>query len=104
MLMQLVGLIMTYSFLSQHCKAPHPNLNHVDWDHVILGKKPIKQDRRGWAGLTCFNKLKENISKGTFQKNMLTERPWNWCLSSCIILFLSYCCRSLIGKPNLGKV
>lgn len=71
MLVQLVGFVMTYSFLSQHCKAPHPNLNHMDWDHVILGKKPIKQDIRGWAGLTCFNKLKENISKGIFQKNML---------------------------------
>lgn len=73
--------LLFFFFLSQHCKVPRPNSNHMDWDHVILGKQPIKQDMRGWAGLACFNKLKENTAEGIFQKNTLTERPWSRCLA-----------------------
>lgn len=58
---------------------------------------------RGWAGLACFNKLKENTAKGIFQKNTLTERPRSWCLGSRIVPQLCYCRRSLVGTTSLRK-
>lgn len=40
-----LALFWLYSLLSQPCKAPHPNSNHMSWDRVMLGREQSNKAR-----------------------------------------------------------
>lgn len=70
-----LALLWLSSLLSQPGKAPQPNLSHMPWDggEVPCSERNSHTTHEGRAGLTCLNKIKENISEGISRKPLLLQ-------------------------------
>lgn len=56
------------SLLSQPCKVPHPDLNHMHWDGVMLGEEPVTQGTRGGQASLVLTNLRKTFQSGSFRK------------------------------------
>lgn len=94
-----LALLWLSSLLSQPCKVPHPDLNHMHWDGVMLGEEPVTQGTRGGQASLVLTNLRKTFQSGSF-KTTLPLGPWNWGFSSCLSLLPRY----LWGKTNSDKI